>query len=102
MTPIPTAEEYMDKRWKEGIGQYQSAREFAQLHVQAALEAAAEKGKVKVDSNLSSWRKTVKKWTFNTMEMIWGTGAGDGVSTFAATVDKDSILTAYPLSNIKR
>lgn len=52
----------------------QIAREFAKLHVEAALEAAAEKA--------------------TTIKISWGLGEYDDV-------DKDSILNAYPLINIK-
>ena len=82
---IPTAEEFLDPDWSDG-DQFNRKEvckhmiEFARLHVEAALEAADEKATVTPidheEISEGSWRP------------IWG-------------VDSDSILNAYPLTNIK-
>ena len=53
--------------------------EFAKLHVEAALKAASEKAEIKDDGNINR--------------------NGDWSEYFV--IDKDSILNAYPLENIK-
>lgn len=53
-------------------------QEFAKLHVEAALKAASENAKRKKSYNTHPQRLIVKR-----------------------VVDKDSILKAYPLENIK-
>jgi hypothetical protein len=86
MEKIPTARQYLLKNvdtaergidlssiWTDAATQ--AMTEFAKLHVQAALEAAAENAKAREDPK-----------DFGTGE-IW--------------VDKSSIIEAYPLSNIK-
>lgn len=55
-------------------------REFAKLHVKAALEAAAENGEVEYFEEYSPY--------------------GDGNYTCVHSVNKQSILTAYPETNI--
>jgi hypothetical protein len=52
--------------------------EFAQIHVEAALEEASEKAKTKKTYRGSDTSMVVKK-----------------------VIDKESILNAYPLTNIK-
>jgi hypothetical protein len=78
-----TAEDIIEKMpdyWQEGKAQYtekdvKSAMiEFAKLHVEAALQAAADNAKLDCDEE-SDW---------------------NGIS-----VDTNSILSAYPLTNIK-
>lgn len=56
--------------------------EFAQEHVQKALEAAAEKARIIEDESFWSGQ-------------VWDDGP------LPQIVDKESILSAYPLSNIK-
>lgn len=80
MKPIPTAEEYISSNYPNLYIDLAATKllmkEYAQLHVQAALEAAAENAEVTEG---------------------WNTG----FSGSAASVDKDSIINAYPLTNIK-
>lgn len=95
MKQLPTIEEFYIQKWgvcpmieKEiALHSYYEmlsfAKDFAKLHVQAALESAAEKGRVEVviipnDQPSSSF--------------------GDD---YTYIVDKQSILDAYPLDNIK-
>lgn len=82
MNKILTAEEFLNNfRFEAGkvIGNRDFdtmalyAKEFAKLHVQAALEEASEKATLNVSTN--DWQQKF--------------------------VDKDSILNAYPLKNIK-
>lgn len=82
MKPLPTAEAFVSTRGQHYIstqtkGIYKMVGpdeliEFAQIHVQAALEAAAE---------------NVKGQEFFHGRVL--------------AVDKDSIINAYPLTNIK-
>jgi hypothetical protein len=77
MNTLPTAEEYWKKRSPVTLGvPYDIMIGFAKLHVQEALKAAAKQAKV------SGGTATAK--------MVNGTIA-----------DKFSILSAYPLNNIK-
>lgn len=87
MNKLPTAEEYFSKRYAElGINHtdeidgedIQIAIEFTKLHIDAALKEASEKAKTKEDIAIFA------EGTFETQ-----------------IVDKDSILNAYPLTNIK-
>jgi hypothetical protein len=73
---VPTALEFfMKQKTYTNIEQFMI--EFAKLHVEAALKTADEKATVTpIDYEEGSWRP------------IWG-------------VDSDSILNAYPLTNIK-
>ena len=82
---IPTAEEYLASKGLKGVGNLlvrdnsnysengtqKLMIEFAKLHVEAALKEASEKATTD--------------------------GYGDGY----AGIDEDSILNAYPLTNIK-
>lgn len=77
---------FLDDAWRDEEDAYVTsvdraaviAVEFAMKHVQAALEAAASKSKTKVEI----------------MSSMMG-------APFMTTVDKESILNAYPLTNIK-
>jgi hypothetical protein len=80
---IPTAEEFIKKNlidyWEGGKAQYtwedveRAMKEFAKLHVEAALQDASEKSTV------------IRDEEFYTI----------------SHVNKNSILNAYPLTNIK-
>jgi hypothetical protein len=87
MSKIPTAEEF----FKSSIPKYESvselmtdgdifyhAKEFAKLHVEAALKAAAENAETKEEASYG-------------VDEIY----------YTRVVDKDSILNAYSLTNIK-
>ena len=92
MNKIPTAEEFFSKdnglyiaysvKNKEGkfrpVCSYQKAIDFAKLHVQAALESAYGNAEF---------------ITYHGVRMKYSEGFGD--------LDKESILNAYPLDNIK-
>ena len=78
MTQLPTAKEFFNQ-WDEVSGDTFEwelmMKEFAKLHVKAALEAASEKAHtIHIDC---------------------------GILGVIEEVDKDSILNAYPLTNIK-
>ena len=88
MSKIPTAEEFLDniEIW-DGIFVHsknakQAMIEFAQLHVQAALEAADNSAEVEV----IDWEQ--EDIYYPDLKPIYG-------------VNSESILTAYPLENIK-
>jgi hypothetical protein len=89
MEKIPTAEEFLKdlQHEYEETGEYKmyfaidipdKLREFAKLHVEAALKAASEKGEAVVRTN--------GEWTS---------------SKVTAGVNKESILNSYPLDKIK-
>jgi hypothetical protein len=89
MEKIPTAEEFLKdlQHGYEETGEYKmyfaidipdKLREFAKLHVEAALKEASEKGEAVVRTN--------GEWTS---------------SKVTAGVNKESILKSYSLENIK-
>jgi hypothetical protein len=75
---VKTAKEFYDEHYSDDV--VVIMRDYAKLHVEAALKAADEKATVTPidheEISEGSWRP------------IWG-------------VDSDSILNAYPLENIK-
>jgi hypothetical protein len=83
MNTIPTAEEFflLDKNWGfAGKQVHRKMIEFAKLHVEAALKAASKNATV-----TSVDHEEISEGSFRP---IWG-------------VDEDSILNAYPSTNIK-
>lgn len=89
---IVTAEEFLLAKdqgdiWCDNDDELLKAfREFAKLHVKAALKAASENVKLSIDTPINK-------------ELLDKIMAGDTIKI--ALVDKDSILNAYPESNIK-
>ncbi len=82
MSKIPTAKQFVKKYEREGFLEDKFI-EFAKIHVAAALEAASEKAKTK------SRKKSFK--------------VSSGIEyDYIISVDKSSILNAYPLDNIKQ
>lgn len=96
MSKIPTAESFTDKyRWRDKLVENMNVEEFdeaircgllnklmvgfAKLHVKAALEAAAD---------------NVKWYAISEF-------AADRLNSKDCAVDKESILIAYPETNIK-
>ena len=82
MSKIPTAEEFFE----QGGTYPELAIKFAKLHVEAALKEASEKANLYLHN--SGWKhssdiKTVKCHNYD------------------ASINKDSILNAYPLNLIK-
>lgn len=78
MKNIPTAEEFRIHKTIEYAKVCVDEKimiEFARLHVEAALKSAAEKAKI-------------------TSRLTWS-------DEFVDEVDKQSILNAYPLTNVK-
>ena len=73
MSKIPTAEEFIDQNYNQSLQVQDFMIEFAKLHVETALKAASEN----VD--------TLKGEVY----------ASKGC------INKESILNAYPLNNIK-
>ncbi len=88
MNNIPTAEEILKQYNRHPYGctcgcewrNFVAMKEFAKLHVKAALEAASEKAKYDGGG------------TFNN---------GDYLQSIPITVNKESILNAYPENLIK-
>lgn len=82
MNKIPTAEEFLEsknsvKRF-EGVG-LDDLIEFAKMHVENALKIASKKAMISQD-------------LYDFIEDSWESGD---------KIDKESILNAYPLTNIK-
>jgi len=95
MSKIPTAEEFFKKysdntSLAEGHYDYlvekdsfkEAMIEFAKLHVEEALKEASEKAKTDY-------------------EYLGESGEFEDIPVYEYFVDKDSILNAYPLENIK-
>ena len=80
MSKIPTAEEFWELSLSHGnrAAQIEDLKRFAKLHVEAALKAAAENAKITIQTyghpDMSEWDKVV---------------------------NRQSILSAYPLENIQ-
>ena len=94
MSTVPTAEEFLEYRTPRGIDNvypvyWEAMIEFAKLHVEAALKEASEKSKVRKDTYIMGSGTTEVEQMFN---------YGNGTSHY---VDQNSILNAYPLTNIK-
>jgi len=86
-----TAEEF-DKRCTLFFN-HEKMIEFAKFHVEAALKAVAEKAKVNVvPTDEEPWEIIPEVITFEDLEYNEG---------IMLEVDKDSILNAYSLTNIK-
>jgi hypothetical protein len=83
---IPTAKEFYDAHYSDDAGVIM--RDFAKLHVEAALKEASEKSKVRKDTYIMGSGTTEVEQMFN---------YSNGTSHY---VDQNSILNAYPLTNI--
>jgi|688.fasta_scaffold1022205_3 hypothetical protein len=98
MSNIPNVEEFLEREYvhiEHEPGRFihesdfkKSMLEFAALHVQAALKAASEKAFAKGDTCSLTTKNNNFFWTF-------------GGSIGRVVMDTDSILNAYPLTNIK-
>ena len=89
MKNIPTAEEFYDKKDINGLPMSFNEKmiEFAKLHVETALKEAFLNSEMRVSENdTNEYPSFVSNYD-------------DGYVTI--TVSKDSILNAYPLTNIK-
>jgi hypothetical protein len=98
MNKLPTAEELLEEFADTQYTMSRNGKEkaieamiqFAKLHVEAALKAASEKAY----AQSSSSNITSKDWTEKSQGLIC-------VHLGRVLVNKNSILTAYPFSNIK-
>lgn len=101
---IPTAEEFLNNfRFKseEYIGNSdfevmeEYARQFAKLHIEAALKTASEKAKwYNITTEISF--EDMRDFDFKDTDY-----AGDPCIGYNIFIDKESILNAYPFENIK-
>ena len=66
------------------------------LHVQDALKEAAEKAQWKQESEETSFGADKSRYDFVDTDY-----AGDPCTGYIISIDKDSILNAYPATNIK-
>lgn len=97
MKKIPTAEEFFKQHNFENIPGYEVMIEFTKLHVEAALEEASNK--VTADAYFEEWENGELKIKFD--DNYEASYAFPIVSCGKAyTVDKESILNAYPLDKI--
>ena len=87
MSTVPTAKEFYDAHYSDDA--VVIMRDFAKLHVEAALKEASERSKVRKDTYIMGSGTTEVEQMFN---------YGNGISHY---VDQNSILNAYPLTNIK-
>jgi hypothetical protein len=101
-TKLPTAEEFLDRYidkhnipWSPDIDKLYGAIntamiEFAKVHAEAALKAASENANtISSNSNITS------------KDRLKGVQGLICVHLGNVSVDKDSIINSYPLSNIK-
>ena len=95
MEKIPTAEEFVNQYdWENSTLDIPSVLiEFAKLHVQAALEAASENAQM---IGVTQHDNDAPDVHSDFVYVVDSNGPDYGY-----TVDKGSILNAYPLTNIK-
>ena len=114
MKQLVTAEEFIRENltdyWQGGKAQYtgedveKAMIEFAKLHVQAALESAAENARIKTEYyNEEDVGRTRLREILDSSDLASERTDGDGIMYAVDTyeVNKQSILNAYPLNNIK-
>jgi len=97
---IPTAEDlFKEVREKLSLSDNQNAiycmKEFAKLHVEAALKEASEKAQWICESQ-ESWFGDTRDYDFCETD-----NDGDKTQIHSILINKESILNAYPLTNIK-
>ncbi len=92
---IPTAEEFIEKNYYSLPSELEEIswlmQEFAKLHVEAALKEASKKSYMLRDLGEN------EKGNF-TIEKLKSYNDEEGYPIY---IDKNSILNAYPLTNIK-
>lgn len=111
MSKIPTAEEFLRQEVENNSPTdyltdndlYHQMIEFAKLHVEAALEEAAIKAKILEESNWGKWEDSEKeKGNLQEKVSVKINHYGHGDCSYQIlTVSHESILKAYPLTNIK-
>ena len=104
MSKIPTAEEFFDSVVGDTHTEMcERAIEFAKLHVEAALEEAAIKAKILDKSNWGKWEDSEnEKGNLEEKVSVKINHYGHGDCSYQIlTVSHESILKAYPLTNIK-
>ena len=111
MSKIPTAEEFLatsdefeviETRKQEEVVT-KTMIEFAKLHVEAALKEAAIKAKILEKSNWGKWEDSEnEKGNLEEKVSVKINHYGHGDCYYQIlTVSHESILKAYPLTNIK-
>jgi len=111
---IPTAEEfarreYDDDRHIDEFAERQidmkhalwMMQAFAKLHVQAALKVASEKAEIKIKDNYNESYSLVKSETVNYNSVGVYNVYPEECTKHRIEVFENSILEAYPLTNIK-
>ena len=106
MSKIPTAEEFLDANTSGIIDEIKCKElmiEFAKLHVEAALKEAAIKAKILEKSNWGKWEDSEnEKGNLEEKVSVKINHYGHGDCSYQIlTVSHESILKAYPLTNIK-
>ena len=103
MSKIPTAKEYLKRMLKLGMSSSEIMKGFAKRHVEAALEEAAIKAKILEKSNWGKWEDSEnEKGNLEEKVSVKINHYGHGDCSYQIlTVSHESILKAYPLTNIK-
>jgi len=99
MDRLPTAEEFFAGEFQSVILKAKCNKiiEFTKLHVQAALKEASEKANWNCETKDSYFGDTNR----GNYDFFDSDGDGDIYQVHFISVNKDSVLTAYPLENIK-
>lgn len=89
MNKIPTAKALFNKMLGENdeCTSTEMMIDFAKLHVEAALKQASEDGKIELSKDWIRKEETIRP--------------GSLIAPITIKINKDSILQAYPLTNIK-
>ena len=96
MSKIPTAQEFIDENWRgKGLGLDVKGLmiEFAKLHAEAQQEAILEKvNMIGVTQHNNNAPDVYQDFVYV---------SNDNGPDYGYTVNKESIINAYPLTNIK-
>lgn len=91
---LPTAKELFDLKFKSGIISHEDVQEYAIEFAKMQVEACKKEISEKSYAQSSHSNITSKDWTETHQGLIC-------VHLGRVSVNKDSILNSYPLSNIK-
>ena len=105
MKQLPTAEEFIMETYSSipfELDQItELMQEFAKLHVQAALQSAAENGNIKITDVYSNDTTLVRNTSVRYNSLGIGDVYPEECTRHTVSLDGDSILNAYPLDKIK-
>ena len=103
MSKIPTAKEYLKRMLKMQMPISEIMKGFTKRHVEAALKGASENAKILEKSNWGKWEDSEnEKGNLEEKVSVKINHYGHGDCSYQIlTVSHESILKAYPLTNIK-